>query len=168
VNERQLYEEIQTILQAATWTGGAEKIFHANGVMITAYTEPAEALRRSPAPLAIIRPGAATVDPEGNEEPGLIAQDFVITLVCRNPNDGIGQAALLGGASPDLQTTSENRGLLEVQEELFSKAKILDTVSGVTIFSRAKSAADGVIDDQYGYVVWRDYSFEALIADEAE
>ena len=168
MNARQLFEKVQEILQAAVWAGGSEPVFHDRAVMVTAYTDPSEALKRAPAPLAVIRPGNATVDPEADEEPGLISQEFIVTLVTRNPNDAIGEAALLGGASPDGRTTSENRGLLEVEEELLRAGGFLDGVSGVTIMARAKSAPEAIIDDEYGYVVWRDYLFEALVTSEAE
>ena len=147
MNPRAFFEKFQEILRNATESGS--KVFHARAVMISPGPDPKEALKRAPVPLAIIRPGASQCDPDADEEPDLIRQEFTVTLVTRRPSDAIGEEALLE--------------IFDLEEKLFQEAGILDSVSGVTIMSRAKSAAEMAQDPDYGYITWRDTAFEAWL-----
>jgi len=165
MNCRQLLEAIQTKLRAATWTGGANKVFHSGSVIISAWPDPEVALERRLVPMAIIRPGVATSDVEAGELPGLLQQEINVTIVVANANDPLGEAAMIGGAKSGGVTKSEGQGILDIELELFRAIKLMNANDSVNIVLQATGAVDVAMLDDVGYVAWRDYNFQALITD---
>ena len=91
------------------------------------------------------------------------------------PGDDVGEMCMLGAHHPELQgvdeytesqTTSSGKGLLQVEEVVLDTLKSLSPDDGVFMICRSKSGIDAVLDNEMGYVCWRDYSFEAQLTSE--
>ena len=121
-----------------------------------------DARRTMRLPLALISPTEAEVDPDYSQEPDLIRQSITVTLVTAVPGDAIGENPIIGANVPD-RTKSEGRGILELEEELFAAIEFLNTDTGVVIEHAATGAARPSLDDEIGYIVSRDYTFEAWV-----
>lgn len=163
MNTWQCCRQLQDLLLKATWPDGlAEPVFGA--VRIT--SAPVElALGQYVPPVTLIRVASATPDVQ---EPGLSLQLLDVALVVQVTGDALGQAALVGGPRQAGQGGSGGRGLLEVEEELKRAVAKLTGANGVRVRSRASSRALAAQDETHGYVVFRTYTFEALLADDRD
>ncbi len=126
-------------------------------------------------PLAMIRPGGSTADPTADEEPRLIQQNISVRLVQMVPGDDVGEMCMLGAHQPELQgvssyteskATSSGKGILQIEEIMLDTLKYLSISDGVTMLCRNKGGVDAVLNNQMGYVCWRDYQFEAQLTHE--
>lgn len=158
MNTWQTLKQLRYLLRARNWTGSSTDVFGSVHVSVGP-TE--DAFRNLQYPLALIRPLAATVDPEHDEESDLIVQQVAVRLAVAVP-DGIGEAALLGANRTAGSTSSKGRGLLEVEEELFAAIEFLDQLSGISNQCRARSAVDAQVTEAE-YVVFRDYVFDLYV-----
>lgn len=162
MNTWQVLQQIKFLLLQRKWEGNAlaRDVFQDNSVVIsTLGDEPAMATLIPPT--AMIQPLAAQSDPQHDEEPNLLLQGMNLRITTTVPGDYLGEYALIGGGRQS-QTDSRGRGLLEVEEEVFSAIELLETNAGVVIFSRAKGAAESEIDDNDRYTAARSYNFEIL------
>lgn len=135
-------------------------------------------------PLVMVRPGASTVDPMADEEPGIIQQNISVRLIQMVPGDDIGEMCMLGAHHPEIQdapvdtssyddepydktkATSSGKGLLQIEEIVLDTLNHLSPADGVSMLSRSKGGVDAILDAQTGYVCWRDYQFEAQLTHE--
>ena len=113
-----------------------------------------------PPPLALIRPDTAESDPKFDEQPGLIRATVIVRLVAAVAGDEVGENALIGGNRVDGLYGARNRGLFEIEEEMYGAIGKLNEISGIKIAAREKGAVLAEVDAQLGYVCFRDYSFE--------
>ena len=110
-------------------------------------------------PCVLLKPMAAQADPSHNQEPTILRQEIVATLVVANANDPVGESTLMGAG---IQTADQSgRGLLEVEEQLLGTIALLNALEGVEIQQRARSMIRAEMVERLGYVCGRDYLFEA-------
>lgn len=159
LNELQALKQFRHLVRARNWPSSSNPVFASSSVRITVGPDE-ESLFTIGFPACLIRPGDGTSDPEHDEEPDLYVGSFTARLVAKVAGDTIGELALIGGVRNSGQTDSGGRGLLELEEELFAAAKLLNAIDGVEMQLRAKGDAQAVVDEEHGYVVMRDYLFE--------
>jgi hypothetical protein len=153
-------QQIQALLQAAVWPGGATTVFHPDSVIVlTSEDVMPEFFESLIPPLAVICPMSAQCDPEFNEEPTLIKRSVDIVLVQVNQSDRFGQNVIMGGQSPGT-TQSQGRGLLELEEILFSYLAKLDSQQGITIQFTGSSAVPTQRDTSDNFVGMQRYTFD--------
>jgi hypothetical protein len=159
MNTYQILRQVKYLLLSRNWSGSSNKLFASGSVLISAgLTDAAKPHIR--VPFALISPEDASVDPSHRNEPDLIQQSIRITICNAVPGDVLGENAIIGANIPD-RTKSEGRGLLELEEEVFAAVQFLSTDNGVVIQHVATGAARPLIDPDLGYVLSREYTFEA-------
>lgn len=164
MNVWQLCRHLRYLLLARTWAGTGSAVF-GSGSVFCSETLPSDFQVKGSArlPCALVYPTEATSDPQYNEEPDLIQQNIIITVIGPAiPGDSIGEKALIGGNVPD-RTKSEGRGLLEFEPEIKSAVGRLLPDNGVSIAFHTASASKPVIDATLGYLHYRDYTFKAWL-----
>ena len=123
----------------------------------------------------MVRPGSSVVDPLADEDPRYLQQNISVRIVQMVPGDDVGEMCILGAHHPELQgvsdytqsnTTSSGKGLLQGEEVVLDTLASLSPDDGVFMGGRSKGGVDAVLDDQMGYVCWRDYQFEAQLTAE--
>lgn len=166
MNDWQIERQVKYTLAARRWEGNAsyDPVFGAESVFISvADVEAALAYLRTP--LAMIRPGDAIVDPDRDEEQGLIRFGFVVRVLSLVMGGAFGEEALLGanrsGATTTGQGSSQGRGLQELEEEVRAAIKLMQPQNGIRIQSRGKSGVGYTAPRQGNYMVFRDLVFEA-------
>ena len=153
----QVARQVQYLLQAATWGSSSTVVFAPGSVVIT--SRPTEDAIRSGIvmPGAFIRPLGAQVDPDAQELPDLLEQELSVALITSIVNDPFGEAMLVG-AQRTGQSSSEGRGLLEIEEELFNAIELLDTDDGVVVQHIGSSAPQPqMVGDDMALI--REYGF---------
>lgn len=163
MNTWQLCNEIRNILQDLVWAGASNAVFGSGSVVVTVGpdVEVGTAIRF---PAALIRPLNADSDPEHSQIPDLIRQRLGIRLMTAVAGDALGEVPLIGGYwNTAADTSSDGRGLLEIEEAVYDGIQLLAADSGVEIQFKAASASQAVILEDLGYVAFRDYEFEAWV-----
>jgi hypothetical protein len=113
-------------------------------------------------PACLIRPTTAQSDPEHNEEPDYLQQNFEMTIIAKVHGGRTSENPIIG-AYRESTTTSAGRGILELEEELFNAVEKLNTVDGVVIQHTATGASlTELIADEMA-IVYRDYQFTAWL-----
>ena len=160
MNTWQVARQLQYLARSRKWPGSSTTVWHTDSVKIT--SAPREAVvEQMVMPALLIRPLGATSDPEAEEEPDVIDQEFAFTIATAQVGDSWGEYPLVGGQRSG-QTSSVGRGLLEIEEELFSTIELLNTDDGVVIEHRASSATQAQLVGNR-YVAVRDYLFRARV-----
>jgi hypothetical protein len=154
VNAHQIVRQLQTILRAATWPGGAV-VFHAQSVRIS------RALGDGVVdeiiwPAALIAPGAFQADPEQDEHHRLVRRDIVVRLVAASAHDRYGEAALVGGADV-AGAEGSGAGLLLLEEKLLDAVAELGPVSGVHLAVALGSGVAVEFDGRAHYLASCEY-----------
>ncbi len=157
MNRLQIARQVQHLLRQATWADSG-LVFAADSVIVTMGLSD-KAMREKRLPLALIRVGTTTPDPDMDEQPGLQAIDVAIALVVSNANDQLGEVALVGANRTE---GSAGRGLFEVEEKLVTTLLQLGPASGMPVTFRSAGAAQASLDESLGYLVACDYRFRAL------
>lgn len=160
MNTWQFFKQLQYLLRQSQWSGG-NSVFSSEGVIISG-DMPSEFMQLVRLPCALIRVQDSTSDQEHDEEPDIIMQTFDVTVGVAIPNDPFGEAAFMGAARENANE-SQGRGILELEEQLWSNIKGLGEKNGVRIYSRGKGAAQGTPDGEDNYIAWRTYRFEAQL-----
>jgi hypothetical protein len=157
MNTYQVSRQIKYLLGARKWSDDPsnEKVF---GASVVSVAPQAEAMDQFRYPLAMVVPGAATVDAE---EMNLLEQDFAVRVICMVEADGYGESPLIG-ANRLADGSSDGRGILEIEEELFSTIARSSGADGIEIRLWSSSAIQAELIEGLGYVVARDYSFGCL------
>jgi len=159
LNTYQIMRQLRYLLLSRNWTSSSNKVFGSGSIHITPAL-PVDAKATLRIPCALMFPATSQVDPQHNEEPDLINQEIVVTLIAAVPGDQLGQKTMIGGNIPD-RTKSEGRGILELEEELFGGIEFLNTDTGIVIQHSASREAKPVLDQDFGYVIYRDHYFRA-------
>lgn len=163
MNTWQLCGELRSVLRSLLWTGSSNQVFGSEAVVVTVGPE-AEAGGAMRFPAAIIRPLDASVDPDHSQQPDLIRQRIGIRLMTAVAGDAIGEVPLLGGFwTTAAATSSQGRGLLELEEELYNAVELLSLDDGVEIQFMAAGASQAILLEDVGYIAFRDYDFQAWV-----
>jgi hypothetical protein len=157
VNKWQLVKQIQFTLRARTWEGTGSVVFAPESVIATAGPVE-EALADRCVPIAVIKPMGGEDD---DDEPGIVRQSIVVRIGTSG-EDQLGEASLMG-ANRSGTSTSDGRGVLEVEEELLATLKEMSKINGITVVSRGASATVAEIDKNLRHVTWVEHAFDAWI-----
>ncbi len=158
MNRWQVARQIQYLLRTQDWPGGSTDAF--GRVVVTVFPDE-EVIGQVQWPMAFVRPGSFTVDPEHSEEATLLQSRYTITVYVQVASDGWGEAVLIGGHRASA-TDSDGRGLLEVEEVVFDAVARLDGESGIEAQVIAASASDAQHVPDLGFVASCQYVVEAL------
>lgn len=157
MNRWQIVRQVRALLAAATWADGG-LVFPVDSIIVT--DRPRErAMKDLRPPVAIIHPGDSGIDPEREEQPGLLQIDVTIGVAVANEQDQLGESALLGA---NRITGSSGRGLLEVEELLQTTLLQLGPAAGMPIVFRGASAVATGEHPTFGYVATGDFRFRAM------
>lgn len=161
MNQWQVLRQLRYLLLSRSWTGSSNKVFGTGSVVVSAglIRNVKKTMRM---PLALIYPTEGQSDPDHGEEPDLLSQSFTVTIATVIPGDAVGEKPIIGGNVPD-RTKSEGRGIVEVEEELFAAIAKLTTDTGVVISFQGAGAARPTVDEDFGYIVQRDYLFKGWL-----
>lgn len=161
MNPWQISRQLKHLLLARKWPGvGGETVLGA--VRVTqALSE--NALKELRLPCALIRIGDSSAD---DENPGLLAQNFDITVVAAVAGDEVGERALIGANRPDAELSSKGRGLLEIEEQVLETVRQLLNINGIRVAERHRSDPAVAIVGDIGYTLSRDYRLEAICTDQ--
>ena len=153
MNTWQCLRQLQYLHRQRRWTGSSTSVWASKSVIISAAPHE-EIVERVTMPVAVIRPGSCSVD---RYRPDLLDQEVVITLGVSHAGDAYGEFPVVGGHRTS-QTESKGRGLLEVEEEMFAAAELLNADDGIEIQFRGASATQPkLVSGQY--LLLRDYLF---------
>lgn len=161
MTDRQLLLRIKSILIARKWLDSGDRVFAPGSVLTTQWPQN-EAWARLIPPIAIIKVGGGTRDPEHGEASDLLSQQVSIVVITAERGDRFGEAALVG-AHRSSKTTGRGRGILEVQEEVLTALDYLSAKDGVYVRLVGVGPAAPEIVDALGYVVSRELRFEARV-----
>lgn len=158
-----LITKLRTLLRARVWPGTSTKVFDKDAVRITCGPVK-QALRSMVPPICLIKPGSSQADPQHGEEQSLLQAEVHITLMVVVPGDEVGENALIG-ANINTPVDSQNRGLMDVEEQLLATIKTLNALDGedVIIQSVYSGQAESELDEELGYIAWCNYSFVAQL-----
>lgn len=152
---KQFFTRLRTFLQAMVWTGTTNKMF-GTGVYITP-EQPIEQLIRYPRPSIFIVDLGAVAD---KEYPGLLIQNFRLTLFVENVHDGYGEGSVLSACR--IANTSQGAGVLDIEEEILPQ--LYETTELTTkIMLVEKSAVRGVFLNKNAPLVFRNLNFSILL-----
>jgi hypothetical protein len=162
-NSWQILKQLKYVIQNHNWTGTSNCVFNKNSVIVSANPE-LHALSTLIVPICIIKPLDLTVDPEFAEERSLIERQIQVTLItCIAGDSATSENAVLGSNRTSGSLKSEGRGLLELEEELFSAIQRLTESTGVKI-SFISSSGNAVTRIDTGtdifYVSMSDHRFK--------
>lgn len=169
MNTWQALLRIQSLLRARLWRGFVGDA----GVGSKVWAD--ESVRATMNPLeqslVTMRPPAILIQPQGHtadeEEPGLLQQEITIVLMAAAHGDQIGEHALMG-ANRSSKNSSDGRGSMEFEPELFGTIKLLTAGDELSIIHKSASANVPAIVARVGYLVMRAYTFIAVVSDELE
>jgi hypothetical protein len=160
MNIWQVARQIQYLLKNQNWTGSSTKVFNSDSVVIVPSESDIDALdRRLILPLCLLAPGAGQSDPQYGERGDLIQQELSVILATENPNDPLGQAAMVG-AVRESTTDSRGRGVLELEQELFNAIKTVGQVNGIIIAAKGQGAGAARKDPEDTAYGIREYTWE--------
>ena len=166
MNTYQLCGAIRTKLRAVVWGATTTKVFDTDSVRVTAGPTP-EGVFACIMPVALISPLDSTADPQHHEAPGAMVQRVQVTIISVAPSDALGEGALMG-ANATSTTASPGKGLLQIEERLYHAIQLLTIQDGIIMQFVHAGSAGARIDDEVGYVVFRDYFFDAFITTDAD
>lgn len=161
MNLWQVCNQVRYTLRAATWDGSA-KILRSESVFVTGDVT-REQIAKVSTPAALLRIQEANADPDFGEEPTVLEQTFDLTIACSIPGDAFGQNAFLGANRTGGQTTSQGRGILEMEEVILAAIGALTDANGVHFLVSGKSAIGGETTEDARYLAWRTYRFTAAV-----
>lgn len=140
MNAWQMLQQIRYKLDALTWGEGANEPVLGGGAIITAGL-PSEYIDHMGSPFVVLNVGGGQVH---DEEAELIPdQQFSLSIVMHS-QDSHGVLTLIGGNRPSGPGSSENRGLLEIEEVVINEVEQVMGIGGTTI--RMVSAYDAAAD----------------------
>lgn len=157
MNRAQVCRQVQAILRAVAWPD-SELAFASKSVMVTLGI-PERVVVEPRLPLALIRPGAETIDPDMAEQPGIVRIEVAVTLVVANQQDQYGEVALLGS---NRDTGSTGRGLLELETLVKTALLQKGPESGLPIVFRGSTTSEPIQHPGLGYIAIGTYKFEAI------
>lgn len=161
MNSWQVARQLAYRLRSRNWTGTSTPVF--GRVWVTSEAD-AEMVGHGIFPVALVRPGAATSDPSYGEEPDLLRQAYIVRVLASVAGDPTGETAIVGSHRTGTPATSNGRGVLEVEEEVFAAVEALVSDDGVHVYSRSASAVAVDLEPELGMIAGREYELEALVS----
>lgn len=160
MNTLQVAKQIRKLIRDLTWdSGGANKVFHPGGVMVT--NGPAdEVTAQLPMPYCLILPGAGQADPIKNDEPELIEEDYMLRVVTAVASDPTGEGVMLGRNQQAIDQ-AEGRGIFEIQEKVLVRLARTTRQDGIRIQVINAGTTQGGPVQGNRYVAARDYTVRA-------
>ncbi len=157
MDERQGHRQIKYKLLLRRWAANALNglVFGSGKIVPGRINKLAFESFQLPAFILVSLPGRS--DPDFRDEPGLFRQDIGIRIYSHNESDQFGESAIIGGVLTGGSTTSEGRGLLEIQREFYAVVKDMNDVDGIRIRVKANSQADMQAEGSTTRIVFRDY-----------
>lgn len=163
MNESTLLTNVKSRLVAQTWTGSSNVVFATGSVLVTANLPEAVVWALNTGlrtPFALIAPMPAESDPEFNEEPDWIRFNFAVLLATVVPGGTVGEEAVMGANKTGGSTSSEGRGIVELQQEFYNAVGKLNALENITLQIRQQGEHGGTFHDP-NYIVWRTLLLEA-------
>ena len=157
MNEFSVAKRIKALLQAKLWSGGNSPVF--GDVLVTAGVSMEAYKSQLRWPFVLILVGNIEADDDAAD---LAVARFTVKMAQRVAGDNYGESAVIGGPSPS-NLVSDARGILDLQTALFDTIQLLTVQDGVRIQWISSSAIGATIDEDHGYIVERDYEFEAWV-----
>ena len=160
MNTWQALKQLRYKLRARTWAGTGSVVFPEESILITS-APTAESLSAHRVPICVIRAQDGQVDPDTEgEQRDYLRRNIGVTLISSIAGDaGTGENSIIGANRTGGATVSENRGLLELEEELFEAAKSLGEVDGLSIQFVSSGASEIQPVEGLGHVSFADYQF---------
>lgn len=155
MNRWQICEQLKYLLRKRKWEddSGNEKVFNA----FTTGGVPRSAWADIPTPFCIIQPKTGKADPE---DPNLWDYRFKFVIIAEVEGDSLGEFAMMGGARTGGQGSSDGRGLLELEEELFKALNLLSTDLGIEYQAKNADIEDSINDAELGYMALGTYNYD--------
>lgn len=160
MNVWQITRQLRYLLLSRNWSGSSNRVFPIESVVATVAAPKSQA-KFMRVPMVFIFPSDGASDPWHSQEPGLLQQSFVIKTLVAIPGDTHGENAMIGANVAD-RTLSEGRGVLEIEEELYSAIERLTVDSGIVIQNVALGSMTPILDEDLGYIMERQYTFQAI------
>lgn len=157
----QASRQIKFLLESAVWPdapGGP--VFASVKVTQGMGEDEGKAILRFPMAFVSLQDGES--DPVS---PALKMQRWQVTAMVTNAGDIYGEDAIIGSHRSS-QGYSEGRGLLEVEELLLDTLNLADQTNGINIVLVGSSSPEAVLDENYGYVAERRYTFGSVLTTE--
>lgn len=151
MNLWQIAQQVQYLLEQRDWDGDAanERVFASGSVIISSLPIYDIITMSSRFPVAVVRPGAQTLDPEFPEI--VLGAELTVEIAQRVANDRFAQSAFTGGSIPSLGA-SRGRGVGDILGEVQSVIQQLDRANGVQVVGRSPSASSLVDSGQVQFV----------------
>lgn len=160
MNVWQVCQAIQGLLRAQKWPGSTNPVFDTDSVRIIPQGDEISDLDEGLIPpLCLIMPLGGEMDPQHREEPTLVKRTIDITIVTVNQGDRIGETPIMGGQRADA-THSGGRGLLEIEEQVFTAIAKLNIQQGIIIQCSAFGEGQVRRDQGNNYIGIQDYTFQ--------
>lgn len=143
MNLWQAAQQVKYLLEQRDWDGDAanERVFASGCVIISSLPIYDIITMSSRYPLAIVRPGAQTLDPEFPEI--VLGAELSVEIAQRVANDRFAESAFTGGSVPSLGA-SQGRGVGDILGEVQSVIQQLDRANGIRVVGRSPSASSMV------------------------
>lgn len=135
MNAWQVSQQIKFMLQKLQWSGDTNEVF---GTVAVTHLRLRDLVGQARLPAAFIRPRRVIADPEFPEI--VNSQSFEIELVDSNIQSRFDESSIIGGARPDL-TTSSGRGVDELLYVVNNALKENNPETGFVVVSKFASAA---------------------------
>ena len=157
MNTYQVCRQVKYLIDQRRWEDNPsnESVF---GAAVVSVAPQAEAMDKFRYPLAMVIPGSATVD---EEEMDLLEQMITVRVICMVEADGYGESPLIG-AHRISTGSSDGRGILEIEPELFAAIARSSGADGIEIRLWSSSEVQAELVEDLGYVIARDYTFGCL------
>ena len=161
MNPNEILVAIRAALVAAGWAGG-EVAFAS--VHATAGLPTPAAFASLRLPCALIQLGGATAD---DEEPGLIRQEFQVTICQAVAGDTVAENVVLGANRTGGAGSSRGKGLVEIEERMKQAIQELGPAAGVRLMFRSSSDAGITQTSEASYAAHRTYTYDAWAVTQA-
>tara|TARA_R110000824_G_scaffold89186_2_gene218909 strand:+ start:53 stop:862 length:810 start_codon:yes stop_codon:yes gene_type:complete len=157
MNTYQVCRQVKYLIESRKWDDNEsnESVF---GAGVVSVAPQAEAMDKFRYPLAMVLPGSASVDAE---EMDLLEQQITVRVICMVEADGYGESPLIG-AHRISTGSSDGRGILEIEPELFAAIARSSGADGIEIRLWSSSEVQAELIEDLGYVIARDYTFGCL------
>ena len=159
----QTLKQIQFKLRASLWDDvPAEKVFASRSVLITSDFDP-KLIGELRFPFVVISDGGSS---HNQENPELSMRRIRIGLWVRHDGDQFGEFAVMGGQRDTATGSSSNRGLHEVERELFSAVQKLGPEDGIKlqVISQSSAVPESMAPPN-ARIVKKIYAFEGFLQD---
>jgi len=162
MNVWQATRQVRYLLEQRKWEDGGsnERVFA--DVVITSPEMRIPALVDHRLPLAIITPLGSSAD---QELPGLLMQTIEIEVAVAVAGDDIAETAVIGGSRAGGNTSSDGRGILEVEEELLAVIRQPSGAVGLRFQAISLLNTEIVANTDNGYIASRKYQMRVPLTD---